>query len=305
MLGLGTAAGFVLWRLAGLVARRAQAPPAWVFAVVMTLVTSVLGAATVARNATWRDEYTLWLDALEKAPRNARAWLNAGHAAMVRGNDAEARRLLLEAHRLRPCYAYVQMNLSALAVRQGDGDVGLRWADEAGACNAGLALSHHYRGSTLERLGRFDEALVAYRQTTANDPLHADACISAGRLRERNGGWDVSEGSGHGPDEDSHPVGRRHTRVVDGAGLGSVGRPARHGRFRRPARAPVGIALLHRDDRARRRIAQAVDVGHRERRLRTEEQEAVTVGGRLDGHALRNLIRTCRAGGPGGARGAG
>ena len=192
MLGLGTAAGLVLWRLAGLAARRAQAPPTWVFAVVMTLVTSVLGAATVARNATWHDEYTLWLDALEKAPQNPRAWLNTGHAAMVRGNDAEARRLLLEAHRLRPCYAYVQMNLSALAVRQGDGDEGLRWADEAVACNAGLALSHHYRGSALERLGRFDEALAEYRQTTAIDPQHADAWISAGRLLERNGVWDAA-----------------------------------------------------------------------------------------------------------------
>src|SRR5438876_195347 len=192
MLGLGTAAGLVLWRLAGLAARRAQAPPAWVFAVVMTLVTSVLGAATVARNATWRDEYTLWLDALEKAPRNARAWLNAGHAAMVRGNDAEARRLFLEAHRLRPCYAYVQMNLSALAVRQGDLDQGLRWADEAVGCNPGIALSHYYRGSALERLGRVDEALAEYRQTTAIDPQHADAWVSAGRLLERKGDWDAA-----------------------------------------------------------------------------------------------------------------
>src|SRR5207249_558734 len=110
----------------------------------------------------------------------------------VRGNNAEARRLLLEAHRLRPCYAYVQMNLSALAVREGDGDQGLRWADEAVGCNPGLALSHYYRGSALERLGRVDEALAEYRQTATIDPQHADAWVSAGRLLERKGDWDAA-----------------------------------------------------------------------------------------------------------------
>ena len=86
----------------------------------MTFVATLLGATTHARNEVWRDDLRLWLDATEKAPRNARAWMNAGHAALTRGDTAQARKLLLEAHRLSPCYAYVQLNLSAAGGARGE-----------------------------------------------------------------------------------------------------------------------------------------------------------------------------------------
>ncbi|HEY3190109.1 MAG TPA: tetratricopeptide repeat protein, partial [Solirubrobacteraceae bacterium] len=189
MLGMATIASLVLWRLATLAARRSGAPVAATFAVVVTLVTCGLGGATFARNRTWHDDYTLWRDAVEKAPNNARAWLNAGHAAMDRGLDDEARRLLLRAHELSPCYAYVQMNLSALAGRSGAVDESLRWADEAVRCNPRLALTHLYRAAALERAGRFDEALAEHVQTTALDPNNANGWMAQGRLLERRETW--------------------------------------------------------------------------------------------------------------------
>ncbi|HYV57266.1 MAG TPA: tetratricopeptide repeat protein [Candidatus Nitrosopolaris sp.] len=189
MLGLGTAAGLGLWQLARLAARGQPTRVAPVFAGLLALVTASLAGATFARNRTWTDDYTLWLDATRKAPQNSRAWLNAGHAAMTRGEDAEARRMLLEAHRLSPCYAYVQLNLSALDARHGGAETSLAWADEAVRCNPGFALAHHYRGAALERLGRADEALAEYRLTTAIDDQHADAWMAQGRLLERLGAW--------------------------------------------------------------------------------------------------------------------
>src|SRR5262249_37028052 len=120
MLGLGTVAALALWYGARAVARRLDAPPRRVLAVAVAGVCTALGAATHVRNRAWSDDYTLWLDATVKAPRNPRAWLNAGHAALGRGDLVEARRLLLEGRRLSPCYVYLQMNLSALEVRAGD-----------------------------------------------------------------------------------------------------------------------------------------------------------------------------------------
>jgi tetratricopeptide (TPR) repeat protein len=189
MLGLGTAAALALWHLARALARRLQAPAVWAFAVLLSFVTTGLGAAAIGRNQTWRDDYTLWRDAVEKAPQNARAWLNAGHAAMVRGHHDEARRLLLEAHRLSPCYAYVQMNLSALAARTDRLDESLRWAEEGVGCRPQLALTRFYRGAALERLGRAGAALEEYRRTTAIDPHHADAWLGQARLLEAHGAW--------------------------------------------------------------------------------------------------------------------
>jgi tetratricopeptide (TPR) repeat protein len=189
MLGLATIAALGLWLVAGAVARRLAAPPAWVFAVGVTFVATMLGAATHARTDVWRDDLRLWVDATEKAPRNARAWLNAGHAALARGDLARARPWLLEAHRLSPCYAYVQVNLSALAAREGREQESLRWADEAVRCNPGLALARAHRALTLERLGRTDEALAEYREATRIDAVHAGAWLAQGRLLEARGEW--------------------------------------------------------------------------------------------------------------------
>ncbi|HJZ61790.1 MAG TPA: tetratricopeptide repeat protein, partial [Miltoncostaeaceae bacterium] len=188
MLGLATIAALGLWLAAGFAARRLAAPAPWPFAVVVTFVVTLLGATTHARNEVWRDDLRLWLDATEKAPRNARAWMNAGHAALTRGDLAQARTLLLEAHRLSPCYAYVQLNLSALAARE-DAAASLRWADEAVRCNPGLALARVSRAEALERIGRVDEALAEYREATRLDAVHAGAWLGQGRLLEQRGEW--------------------------------------------------------------------------------------------------------------------
>ncbi len=189
MLGLSAFAALLLWLGAAALARRLDAPAPWVFAVGITFVATVLGAAAHARTEVWRDDLRLWLDATEKAPRNARAWLNAGHAALARGDLPRARTLLLEAHRLSPCYAYVQLNLSAVAAREGDEEESLRWADEAVRCNPGLALARAHRAAALERAGRSDDALAEYRETTRIDAVNAGAWLAQGRLLEARRDW--------------------------------------------------------------------------------------------------------------------
>jgi tetratricopeptide (TPR) repeat protein len=181
MLGFGTLSALALWAAA-----RGRRLP---FAVVVAGLVAVLGVATHVRNRVYQDDLALWLDAVAKAPANSRAWLNAGHAAMARGRDADARRLLLEARRLSPCYAYVQMNLSALDARAGDDAGSLRWAEEAVACNPRLALTHHHRAAALERLGRRDEALAAYRRVTEIDAVHAEAWRAQARLLDARSQW--------------------------------------------------------------------------------------------------------------------
>jgi tetratricopeptide (TPR) repeat protein len=160
-----------------------------VFAVVVTGLVSLLGAATSARTEVWRDPLRLWTDATRKAPRNPRAWLNAGHTAMAQGDLQRARTLLMEAHRLSPCYAYVQMNLAALEAREARPEASLAWADEAVRCNPGLALARVHRAEAFERLGRRDDALADYREATRIDPAHAEAWIAQGRLLEGRGDW--------------------------------------------------------------------------------------------------------------------
>lgn len=189
MLGLGSAAAIGLWQLGVLAGRRLRVPPVWVFTVACTFTITALAATTVGRNHTWRDDYTLWIDATEKAPKNTRAWGNAGHAALFLGKYDDARTLLMRSHSLAPCYAYTLMNLSVLEWQTGDLDASLRWAERAARCQPGMALVHYYRAAALERVGRPGDALRAYRHTTAIDPQHVNAWFAQGRLLEKRADW--------------------------------------------------------------------------------------------------------------------
>jgi tetratricopeptide (TPR) repeat protein len=189
MLGLGALAGLALTRIAAALARAVRGEAGRVSVVVMTLATVLLAGATIGRNETWRDDYTLWRDATEKAPQNPRAWLNAGHAAMGLGEDDLARSYLTAGLRLAPCYAYIQMNLSVLDARARRFEESLRWADEAVRCNPRLALTAYYRGAALERLGRLQEALSDYRAATVVDEHYADAWFAQGNLLEHDTAW--------------------------------------------------------------------------------------------------------------------
>ena len=68
MLGLASFAALAIWLVADAAARRLAAPPPWPFAVVVTGVVTLLGAATYARTEVWRDPLALWIDATRKAP---------------------------------------------------------------------------------------------------------------------------------------------------------------------------------------------------------------------------------------------
>lgn len=152
-------------------------------------VVLALGTVTIARNRVWADDYRLWKDATVKAPGNARAWLNAGHAAMSAGRLDEAERLFAAGHRLAPCYAFIQLNQSALATRRMRFDDAIAFAREAESCQPSSALAPRYLGEALERAGRSAEAAAAYRRALALDERSVDAWRALGRIAERDGQW--------------------------------------------------------------------------------------------------------------------
>ena len=187
MLGFATLAGLALDGVARAVARVGGAGRAVV--IVATVVTLVLGAATAARNETWRDEYGFWLDATKKAPANPRVWQAAGEVALERGRLDEAARLFAEADRLHPCGAPTLLGLSRLAVARGDLGAALVRADAAVECVPRLEASHVQRADVLERRGRIDDAIAALARATALDDRDARAWQAEGRLLERRERW--------------------------------------------------------------------------------------------------------------------
>jgi hypothetical protein len=107
--------------LAPLVAGAVATAPAPRGLVAGALAALVLGwsVLTIDRNRTWRDEATLFADALRYEPPTARLWFNAGNLALAASNLDEAARLYERAVARAPRDAAAHLNLGIVRQRQG------------------------------------------------------------------------------------------------------------------------------------------------------------------------------------------
>ncbi len=84
--------------------------PAWRGAAVASLAVA-LGSATFVRNRVYADELGFWADVARKAPHNARAWANLGHALQLAGRPGDARAAWQVALQLDPGHEKAAANL--------------------------------------------------------------------------------------------------------------------------------------------------------------------------------------------------
>ncbi|MEO8056271.1 MAG: tetratricopeptide repeat protein, partial [Acidobacteriota bacterium] len=78
-----------------------------------------LGAGLAARNARYRSPVALWEDAVQKAPRNARAKNNLGFAYLAAGRLDDAERLLEAAREEDPGMNQPECGLAAIRIQRG------------------------------------------------------------------------------------------------------------------------------------------------------------------------------------------
>jgi protein O-mannosyl-transferase len=108
--GVFIALGALLARAAarGTVAARAAL-------VIASLGVAVLGGLTVARNADYRDEVTLWRQTARLSPEKPRVHNNLGHALRLAGCPEQAQAAFTRALELDPDYGLARNNLDRLA----------------------------------------------------------------------------------------------------------------------------------------------------------------------------------------------
>ena len=78
-----------------------------------------LGAGLAVRNARYRSPVALWEDAVQKAPRNARAKNNLGFAYLAAGRLDDAERLLETAREADPGMSQPECGLAAIRIKRG------------------------------------------------------------------------------------------------------------------------------------------------------------------------------------------
>lgn len=112
------------------------------------IVLAALIIATVIRNEVWRDDGSMWADAIKKTPKKARGYNELGIHLAAAGNHAEALRVLNLSLALDPYQPPVYVNI----------------------------------GAALEKLNRPEEAVKAYRLAIQYDPRDPTAYYNLGSL---------------------------------------------------------------------------------------------------------------------------
>jgi protein O-mannosyl-transferase len=134
----------------------------------VALLVVALTAATHVRNRVWRDELSLWSDAVAKAPHSARAQNNLGLALEAAGHPAEAERAWRAAIADEPAHVFARVNLGRLYGRSRRLDDALVVLVEADSLSPGdprvlnnLATVWWAKGDTTRAGTLYERALAA------------------------------------------------------------------------------------------------------------------------------------------------
>jgi len=186
-------------------------------ALILAIIVLASSGATVWRNRVWKDDLTLWFDAVRKSPNAGEAHSYLGYALFVDGEVGPAIEQYRLAIRLKPEFADAHHNLGvALAVtgRHDDAvraylaaierkpgraltranlsislsamrrpDEALDQADRALVIDSSCAKAYQARGVALGQFGRISEAAECFRRAVELDP---DDAVSRANLENAN-----------------------------------------------------------------------------------------------------------------------
>ena len=188
-------AGFA-W-FCGWVSRHLHGRTLWV-------VLPLLGILTWQRNAVWRDEMSLWQDAVSKAPGMYRARTHLGKALQLRGDPEGALREYQQAIEIDASHGDAFNNIATLyheqAKQERDPEKREKLLEQAIPWY-GLALErypknakiHQNLGDAHAEMGIFREALAAYEKSLGIDPGDGAVWSNYGQTLYRAGNLEKAE----------------------------------------------------------------------------------------------------------------
>jgi tetratricopeptide (TPR) repeat protein len=151
--------------LIGRLPRRASVP-------LLLVVVSLCSIATIQRNQVWKDEYTLWRDAVDKAPYSARAHDNLGLAYI---NRREYERAIAEFNRtieLQPRYYLAYYNAGVVYQIQNNLDFARSSYEACLRINPQYFRAYYNLGILFKKAGELDQAISNYEKAISLDPRH-------------------------------------------------------------------------------------------------------------------------------------
>ncbi|MBI5096114.1 MAG: tetratricopeptide repeat protein [Nitrospirae bacterium] len=160
-IGFPIFAGICIGRLP----RRASVP-------LLLVVVSLCSIATIQRNQVWKDEYTLWRDAVDKAPYSARAHDNLGLAHITRGEYGRAIDEFNKTIEIQPRYYLAYYNAGVVYQMQNNLDSAKSSYEACLRINPQYFRAYYNLGILFKKAGELDQAISNYEKAISLDPRH-------------------------------------------------------------------------------------------------------------------------------------
>ena len=143
--------------------------------VILALALLLMLARTVSRNQVWRDEFTLYAQTVQDAPRSAKAHNNLGAQYFSRGEFGPALEQFTTAETIKPDYPDLLNNMGSLFSRERKSVEAIAHLNRAVSLSPTNPEIRNNYGLALKAQGRLADAIAQYDIVIQQYPSNADA----------------------------------------------------------------------------------------------------------------------------------
>jgi len=140
--------------------------------IISILFLSIYAFGTFQRNKVWDSDESLWLDVIEKSPKNGRGLMNYGLSQMRVGKYNDAETYFLKALNYTPHYYILHINLGLLYNIKGDKTKAEKYLKKAISYGSNFYQPYFFYGDFLKNNKRFKESINALEQSLTLAPKH-------------------------------------------------------------------------------------------------------------------------------------
>jgi tetratricopeptide (TPR) repeat protein len=171
---------FGIFILASSIPFMATGPNTRIYLAALALVVIVFSSASYARNRIWHDEFSLWMDVVEKSPVNVRGHNNLGNAYRNRGLHDRAIEHYRIALSLNPDFEEAQYNIGNTYNDQGLVEKAMEHYRKVLSLDPDHAEAHYNLGLVYFNKGMLGEALEHNLRALNLKPDYAEAHVNIG-----------------------------------------------------------------------------------------------------------------------------
>ncbi|MBN1526635.1 MAG: tetratricopeptide repeat protein [Candidatus Omnitrophica bacterium] len=161
---------------------------------ILIVLTILYAALTYARNFVWKDEISLWNDAIKKSPNKSRPYDERGNAYTVKGDTDRGIEDYDKAIELNPYYSSSYNNRGVAYAVKGDLDRAIHDFTKAIEINPRFTNALSNRGNAYMAKGDTDRAIADFTATVVSNPYYAkaynDRAIAYFLKKEYGKAWD-------------------------------------------------------------------------------------------------------------------